>query len=143
MTCVFILLGLVALGFLAGPWALLGLQYRRQRQESARVTDLQNDLARLRAKVEQALGAGGAVTAPERPADLATAAGDPGAGADRRDACRAFRCGRGCRSGHRSSDGRGNGRGRRGDRATRLAAHCAAAGTAVEPATAAAAPDRR
>ena len=68
MTCVFILLGLLVLGFFAGPWVLLGLQYRRQREQTARVTDLQNELARLRGRVDQVLAAAAGAAPATSPA---------------------------------------------------------------------------
>jgi uncharacterized membrane protein len=57
MSCLFTLLGLVLLGFFVGPWVMLALQHRRQREQDARLGELQSELAKVAARLERALGA--------------------------------------------------------------------------------------
>ena len=54
MSCLISLLVLLVLVFLAGPWVLLGLQYRRQREQSSRLDALQGELLALRTRFERA-----------------------------------------------------------------------------------------
>ena len=44
MSCVIAILVLLVIALLTGPWVLLGLQYRRQREQTARLDDLQREL---------------------------------------------------------------------------------------------------
>jgi uncharacterized membrane protein len=57
MACLYTLLVLLVLAFFAGPWVLLGLQYRRQREHAARVADVERELGKLRALFEQRIRA--------------------------------------------------------------------------------------
>jgi uncharacterized membrane protein len=77
MTCLFTLLGLLVLGIFVGPWVLLGLQHRRQREQRARVDDLQTELARLRARVDQVLAASGTAPASAPPTSTTAATSAP------------------------------------------------------------------
>src|SRR5262245_51588051 len=63
MGCIYTLLGLAVVGFFVGPWVLLALQHRRQRSLDARLTDVGNQVAKLRAIVERGLVVGAEASA--------------------------------------------------------------------------------
>jgi uncharacterized membrane protein len=71
MSCLFTLLGLLVVAFLVGPWVLTGIQYRRQREQGARLTTLEGEIARLRALV--ARGAPAPTAAPDTVAPIVIA----------------------------------------------------------------------
>ena len=57
MACVIALVVLLVIAFLAGPWVLLGLQYRRAREQGTRLDDLQRELLALRTRFDRATAA--------------------------------------------------------------------------------------
>jgi hypothetical protein len=70
--CLFTLLGLVVLAFFAGPWVLLALQHRRQREQDATLVELRNELGKLSARLDRGLraasaGGGAVATVAEQP----------------------------------------------------------------------------